>query len=154
MLYFLYLCNLLKLFIFVTNRGRYRLELSVSDLPGCCLTRGQSCNPHAQSYQNWLGEDDPEIIELGPKASQALWTFFTSYALVWATKSCLLEHGSWSAYQVQASNDWRNFTWPAATPKPKPVYTRGVVMAKEETPPGITYVLTGLERRGNPLMCK
>lgn len=104
-----YLWNLLKSLIFATNTGRSLLELSLGDLPGCCQTCGYSCSLWTPSYQNWLHEDDLEIMELWSQSKSGTKdTFHVLCPCVDNSESYFTEHGSWPAWLVKASNDWRN----------------------------------------------
>lgn len=141
------------------NRGRYRLELSVGDLPG---SRGCSCDLQMQSYQNWLGEDDPKIIELQPQSKSDTMNIFHILC------PCIdnLNHTSWSmdpgehmrSRQVitkaispglQLSPDQRLLligeTW---------MFQGDRGMTKEKAIQGFTHILNCLERRGNLLKWK
>lgn len=155
----MYLWNLLKLFIFATNRGRYRLELSADDLPGCCQTRGCSYNLQTQSYQNWLGEDDPKIIELRPQSkADTMDIFHILYPCV-----DNLNHTSRSMDPGQHTRS-RQVTTKAISPGLQLSQTKGCywwekhgcsreieVMAKEKAIQGFTHVLNCLERKGKLL---
>ncbi|XP_011855664.1 PREDICTED: uncharacterized protein LOC105554038 [Mandrillus leucophaeus] len=95
---------------------RYGRELSVGDLPGC----GCSCSLQSRSYQNKLDKDGPKTMELlAPKQARHYGKFECIMPLDRQPKSYLIDHRSWSAYQVKASKERRNITWSAAPPKTK-----------------------------------